>query len=224
MSERSLPPGAALARPTRQRLWAEALALFVGVPVVMAATFGLYPLFPVILALAAVAAALLWRTPGFTFAELARGPVLGEWRLILGFALAVGLGCLAIAAVLVPDGLFAIPRQRPALWIMIMVLYPLLSAVPQELIFRPLFFRRYGGLFPNEGIAVGANALAFGIGHLFYMNPVTILMTVIAGAVFGWAYLRHRSFLLACVLHAIAGQIVFTVGLGRYFYHGAVGG
>ena len=224
MSEASPSPGAAMRRPTRLRLWAEALALFVGVPVVMAATFGLYPLFPVILGLAGVAALLLWRTPGFAMRELARGPVLGEWRLILGFTLAVGLGCLAIAAVLVPGALFAIPRHRPELWILIMTVYPLLSAVPQELIYRPLFFRRYGGLFPNEGIAVGANAVAFGLGHLFYLNPVTILLTMIAGAVFGWAYLRHRSFLLACVLHSIAGQIVFTVGLGRYFYHGAVGG
>ena len=224
MSTASLEPGAARPRPTRLRLWAEALTLFLGVPIVMAATFGLYPLFPVILALAGVAAALLWRTPGFSFAELLRGPVLGEWRLIVVFALAGVIGCLAIAAVLVPDSLFAIPRERPRLWLLIMVVYPLLSAVPQELIFRPLFFRRYGGLFPNEGIAVGANAVAFGLGHLFYMNPVTILMTMAAGAVFGWAYLRHRSFLLACVLHSLAGQIVFTVGLGRYFYHGAVGG
>ena len=56
------------------------------------------------------------------------------------------------------------------------------------------------------------------------MNPVTIGLTVIAGWVMGWAYLRRRSFLLACVLHSVAGQIVFTVGLGRFFYHGAVGG
>mgnify|MGYP006269832469 CR=1 FL=1 len=222
MSDVPTPAGAA--RPTWLRLWAEMLALFVGVPVAMAASFGLYPLFPVILALAGVAVLLLGLTPGFRFRELLRGPVLGEWRLILGFSLAVGLACVVIAAVLLPGQMFWIPLQRPELWVMIMVFYPLLSAVPQELIYRPLFFRRYGGLFPNEGVAVLANAVAFGIGHLFYMNPVTILMTAAAGVIFGWAYLRHRSFLLACVLHAIAGQIVFTVGLGRYFYHGAIGG
>lgn len=224
MSETSILSGADEPRPTRQRLWAEFGTLFIGVPILMAVFFGLYPLFPVILALAAISVVLLWRTPGFSFRELWRGPVLGEWRLIVGFAVALGVGALAAAAVLVPDSLFVIPRERPALWLMIMVFYPLLSAVPQEIIFRPLFFRRYGALFPNEGIAVFANALVFGVGHLFYMNPVTILMTVFAGAIFGWSYLRHRSFLLTCVLHAIAGQIVFTVGLGRYFYHGAVGG
>lgn len=211
-------------RPSRLRLWAEMLALFVGVPVAMAAALGHYPLLTVLILLGGVAAWLLRRTPGFAFAELLRGPVLGEWRLILGVAVLTGMTCLAVAAVLVPGQILAFPLHRTELWLMVMVFYPLVSVVPQELIYRPLFFRRYGGLFPNEGVAVAANAVLFGLGHLFYMNPVTIGMTVVAGAVFAVAYLRHRSFLLACVLHALAGQIVFTVGLGRYFYHGAVGG
>ena len=33
---------------------------------------------------------------------------------------------------------------------MIVVLYPLLSALPQEIVSRPLFFRRYG-LLPPPG-------------------------------------------------------------------------
>ena len=211
------------ALPSRRRLVAEMVALFVGVPVAMAATFGLYPLFPIILALAGVAAWLLARTPGFRFAELLRGPVLGEWRLLLGFTLGVGVACLGVALWLVPHSLFAIPLHRPELWAMIMVFYPLLSAAPQELIYRPLFFRRYGALFPNDGVAVFANAVLFGLGHLFYMNWITIGLTTLIGAVFAWAYLKHRSFLLAAVLHGIAGQIVFTVGLGQFFYHGAIG-
>ena len=68
-----------------------------------------------------------------------------------------------------------------------------------------------------------ANGALFGFGHLFYDNWVTIAMTACGGAIMGWAYLRHRSVLLAWVLHALAGQIIFTVGLGVYFYHGAVG-
>ena len=198
--------------------------LFIGVPLVMLATFGLYPLFPVILALAGLAAALLWRTPGFRFRELLSGPVIGEWRLVIGVFLATAATCMAVAALLVPDQLFAIPLERPGLWIAIMVFYPLLSAAPQELIYRPLFFRRYGHLFPNERSAIAANAVLFGVGHLFYMNPVTILMTIFAGAIFAVAYLRHGSFLLACLLHGMAGQVVFTIGLGQFFYHGAVAG
>ena len=43
------------------------------------------------------------------------------------------------------------------------------------------------------------------------------------GLIFGLVYLRFGSLLLATVLHAIAGQLVFTSGLGVYFYHGAIG-
>lgn len=208
---------------SRTRLWAEFLGLFVGVPVVMAASFGLYPLFPVVLALGGVAALLLALTPGFSFAELTKGPVLGQWRLILGFTMAVAVLCTALVLVLVPGQFLAIPLYRPELWLMIMVLYPLLSAAPQELIYRPLFFRRYGRLFPGETAPIAVNALVFGLGHLFYMNPITIASTVVIGAMFGWVYVRTGSFMLVCVLHGLAGQLVFTLGLGRFFYHGAIG-
>ena len=33
---------------------------------------------------------------------------------------------------------------------MIAALYPLLSALPQEIVFRPLFFRHYGALLPRD--------------------------------------------------------------------------
>jgi membrane protease YdiL (CAAX protease family) len=210
-------------RFSRLRLWAEFLALFLGVPVAMAAFFGQYSLFAVITLLAFVAAGLLAITPGFSFRELRKGPVLGEWRLILAFLVTAGPAALLVAWTLVPERVFLLATERTELWLLIMVFYPIASAAPQELIFRPLFFRRYGALFPNDGVAVLANAVAFGIGHLFFMNAITIGLTMIVGVVFALAYLRHRSFLLAVVLHGLAGQIVFTVGLGVFFYHGAVG-
>ena len=109
------------------------------------------------------------------------------------------------------------------LWLLILALYPLLSAIPQELIYRPLFFRRYSVLFQNDGLALAVNSAVFGLAHLLYMNPVTIGLAAFGGLVFGWVYLRHGSVLLAMLLHALAGQLVFTSGLGIYFYHGAVG-
>jgi len=205
------------------RLWVEFLALFLGVPIAMAAFFGLYPLFPVLIGFTVVAMILLALTPGFSARELLRGPVLTEWRLIAVF----GLGCLiltfGLAQALVPERYLEMPRHRPELWLTIMALYPIFSAIPQELIFRPLFFRRYGRLFRNDGLALAANSAAFGMAHLFYMNPVTIALTCLGGLVFGWVYLRYGSVLLAILLHALAGQLVFTSGLGIYFYHGAIG-
>ena len=225
MSE-ATPTDTATAAPVPRgrtlRLWAEMLALFVGTPILMAVHFGEYPLFPVVFGLAVVSLLLLALTPGFRLAELLRGPVLGEWKIILLFTLAVGAVSVATVFALVPERFLELPRHRTELWLLIMVFYPIASVIPQELIFRPLFFRRYGQLFPNVGTAVAANAALFGLGHLFFWNPVTIAMTAAGGAVMAWAYMRHRSFLLAVVLHSVAGQIIFTVGLGIFFYHGAV--
>ena len=207
----------------RSRLWAECLALYAGVPVVMTALFGLYPLFPVVFALTVLALFLLGRTPGYSRRDLLNGPVVGQWQLILAFTLGCTALTFGLALALVPERLLEMPRHRPDLWLTIMLLYPLFSAIPQELIFRALFFGRYGRLFPSQGMALAANSGAFALAHLFYMNAVAISLAALGGLVFGWAYLRHGSVLLASVLHAIAGMLVFTAGLGIYFYHGAVG-
>ncbi|MEM9144701.1 MAG: CPBP family intramembrane glutamic endopeptidase [Pseudomonadota bacterium] len=222
----SLSDTAAPSDPTtrlpRARLWAEFTALFIGVPILMAVFFGHYPLFGAILALTGVAAMLLAGTPGFRWAELRRLPGRGALLPGLGLVVLTAAACLAVASWLVPERVLEFPRNRPHLWAMVMIAYPFASALPQELIYRPLFFRRYGALFGTPAIACMVNALAFGLGHLFYMNPVTIGLTVLAGWVFALAYLRY-GFIAAVLLHAVAGQIVFTSGLGLYFYHGAVG-
>ena len=215
---------AACINPARRtRLWAEFLLIFLGVPVAAAILFGLYPLFLALLGFTILAVILLAVTPGFRPRDLVRGPVLKERRLILGFALVSVAITFGLALALVPERFLELPRQRPELWLKIMIFYPLLSAIPQEIIYRALFFRRYGALFPNDGVAVGINGLAFGLAHLFYLNPVAIGLTAISGLIFAWAYLRQGSFLLVVVLHALAGQIMFTSGLGIYFYHGAIG-
>lgn len=209
--------------PSRLQLWIEWTALFVGVPVLMLIFFGQYSLFLTVWLLAALALALLLITPGFAISTLWRGfSRRGLWAL-LGFSAATAVVTLATALALVPERLFELPLNRTYLWLMIMLLYPPVSAWPQELIFRSLFFERYGVLFPNAAMAITANGAAFALGHLFFLNPVTIAMTGIAGAVIGWAYLRDRSLWLAWGMHAIGGMIVFTSGLGVFFYHGAIG-
>ena len=216
-------PDHALPRTNHLRLWCEFTLLFVGVPIAMASYFGQFSLFATVWVLAGIAAVLLFFTRGFRWRTLVRGPVLGEWKLILLFTALTAATCLAFVFLLVPERFAELPQYRTRLWLFIMVAYPLLSAWPQELIYRSLFFERYRVLFPSAALLIVANGVAFGFGHLFFMNPVTITMTAIGGAVMGWAYLRNRSMLLAWVLHAIAGNLVFTTGLGVFFYHGAIG-
>jgi membrane protease YdiL (CAAX protease family) len=207
---------------SRRRLWAEFLTLFVGAPLLMLAFFGQYSLFLTLWALAGVAALLLALTPGFRWRMLLRLPRARDWALVALAGLGAAAVCLPVVLWLSPGSLLWMPRYNPGLWTMIMVAYPLLSALPQELIYRSLFFERYGMLFPDRRVLILANGALFGFGHLFYFNPVVIAMTAVGGAAMGWAYARERSLALAWAVHAVMGQAVFTMGLGRYFYSGAV--
>lgn len=217
----------------RVLLWSELVVLFVGIPLLMAAYFdelmkwgalGAFSLFVILGVLGVVAAVLLAITPGFSFRRLVSGPVLREWRLILGCTALAAVVCAVAVSVLLPERFFDLPFQRTPLWIGILAAYPFLSALPQELIYRVLFFERYGSLFPGSAAAITANAAAFGFGHLFYMHSITIAMTAVGGALIGWAYIaRGRSVLLTWVLHTIAGWLIFTSGLGVYFFSGNVG-
>lgn len=223
----SIVPDEPSVRASNARLWVEFTALFIGVPILMAVFFEEIQrnraLFGTVWALAVIAALLLWRTPGWSFSKLRTGPVLGEWRIILAFWVLTASTCAAFVFAIDPDRFLIIVKHRPELWIMIMIAYPILSAWPQELIFRSLFFERYQGLFASTSVLLLANGFVFGFAHLFYMNWITISMTAVGGMFMGWAYLRHRSMTLAWVLHSLAGQLIFTVGLGHYFYSGNVG-
>ncbi len=101
-----------------------------------------------------------------------------------------------------------------------MALYPLLSALPQEVIFRPLFFRRYGPILPAGAGAIVLNAAVFALAHLMFWNWIVLAMTFVGGLVFAWAYAARHSFPLAVLLHVVAGWILFTVGMDVYFFAG----
>ena len=223
----TLPADLRETRASKAQLWIEFILLFVGVPVLMAVFFeeiqARRALFGTVWALALLSVLLLWRTPGWSLWMLFRGPVFSEWRLILIFTVLSGLTSTAFVFAIDPDLFLSIVLGRPELWIMIMLAYPILSAWPQEIIFRSLYFERYGHLFSSTAMLIIVNGAVFGFGHLFYMNWITISMTAVGGMIMGWAYLRNRSMALAWVLHLIAGNIVFTVGLGRFFYSGNVG-
>ena len=55
-----------------------------------------------------------------------------------------------------PQLLFGMVRENPAFWLLVMLLYPLLSVVPQEIIFRSFFFARYRTIFTRPPVMVAA--------------------------------------------------------------------
>jgi uncharacterized protein len=116
--------------------------------------------------------------------------------------------------------LFSLIKSSPAFWALIMVLYPLLSVLPQELLFRAYFFHRYQPLFGSGWTMFIASALAFGFAHIVLGNWVAVALCTIGGLLFSLTYQHSGSLLLACIDHALFGNFIFTIGLGPYFYHG----
>lgn len=53
-------------------------------------------------------------------------------------------------------------------------------------------------------------------------NWLAVAMTMAGGGLFAWRYDRSRSLAAVWVEHALWGCLIFTIGLGRYFYLGAV--
>lgn len=130
----------------------------------------------------------------------------------------------AATAWFLPDGLFGLPRIHPQLWLMILVFYPLLSALPQELVYRVWFFHRYRGLFGHhEAVAVAANAALFAFAHIIFGSVVSVAGAFLLGHLLARRYAQARSFWPVWLEHALYGDLVFTIGLGRFFYLSAGG-
>ncbi len=140
-------------------------------------------------------------------------------RILLRF-LAGGIALTVLTWLLAPGLFLSLPRTHPLFWAAIMVLYPLLSVWPQEVIFRRFLFHRYAPVFGERGVVV-ASALAFGFAHVIFVNWIAVALTLAGGAMFAGDYAKRRSLWLACLEHGLYGCLVFTIGLGRYFYTGA---
>ncbi|PPC89124.1 MAG: CPBP family intramembrane metalloprotease [Methylobacter sp.] len=123
---------------------------------------------------------------------------------------------------LAPHLFLALPRQQPLLWLAVMVLYPALSVWPQEIIYRRLIYHRYQPLFGQGAGYIAVSAITFGYAHLIMINWLAIAMTTAGGYIFASDYAARRSLILVCLEHALYGCLIFTVGLGRYFYTGSV--
>lgn len=70
---------------------------------------------------------------------------------------------------------------------------------------------------------ITVNALLFGYLHIIYYNWIAVLLTIMGGFLFAWMYERTRSTLLLSIAHALYGDLLFTLGLGTYFYNGTMG-
>ena len=140
-----------------------------------------------------------------------------DWKFVIIFS--VIFFFLGFFYVLLVDKnlLFIFPKTNFKLWLIVIFIYPILSVIPQELVYRVFFFQRY---FPNINrfyFPVFLNLVVFAYGHLVFSNMHAIIITAIVSPIFTYAYLK-KSFLTCVILHTLGGQIIFTLGLGKYFF------
>lgn len=125
---------------------------------------------------------------------------------------------LAVVLLFLPGKLFNLPRGNPWIWLALGAFYPVFSAYPQEILFRTFQFKRYRKIFPGKWPMIAASGISFGFVHILYYHPVSMILTLIAGFYLASAYTRTRSVLYTAILHAILGMLVFTLGLGEFFW------
>lgn len=121
-----------------------------------------------------------------------------------------------------PEKLFYIVKEKPLILPFLMVFYPIFSALPQEFIFCTFFFERYKRFFKTDKIRIVASAIVFAYAHVLFINPVAPPISFIGGLIFASTFAKTRSLALVTIEHALYGIVLFTVGLGWYFWAGAL--
>jgi membrane protease YdiL (CAAX protease family) len=199
----------------------ELVALFGGIPAAM--RWGPLPRnpLPILVLASALCAGLLLRDPTFDARLLWNAAALREHLGAVAGAMLASVPLLyALVRWLVPGEAFAMVRRQPRLWLVIMLAYPIVSVYPQEILYRAWFFHRYAPLGGGVALRIAASAVAFSWGHVFFPMPrVAMLLTLAGGVLFAYHYELTQSLLVASVEHALFGDLIFTIGLGRYFYH-----
>jgi hypothetical protein len=202
-------------------VWLELVLLFVLLPLGFLLSPIAIPKIPVLLLVTLFCLRLLLGDGVFSRTALwDRPPMRAYLKTLLLRLILVGTALLLFTLFFNPETLFNFPRSRPGFWVLVMVLYTLFSAFPQELVYRAFFFHRYRSLFRTPRQMIWASSLAFAFLHIIYQNPIGVILTIPGGYLFSHTYSRTNSLVLTGLEHALYGNLVFTVGLGLYFYRG----
>jgi uncharacterized protein len=214
--------GDELTAARRVWLWTEYALLFYGAPLLlMGMPRGVF--FPALFLAAGGCLLLLWRDTTFDRTRLwnAEGARREMPRVLAQFAVAAAVLC-GLVLWLLPEAWLEFVRSRPGLWAVVMVLYPVLSVLPQNLVWRVFLHHRYAPVLPRAWMRVAASAAAFGFVHILLENWLAVALTLAGGVMFGVTYERSRSLLAVSVEHGLYGCLAFTVGIGRYLVLGGV--
>lgn len=121
-------------------------------------------------------------------------------------------------ALATPDKYLIFPSENPGGFILVLFMYPVISALPQEFIYRFFLWQRYREIFTSERMLKLASIFSFTWVHITYNNWVAILFSFIGALFFVSTFAKTRSLLWVSIEHSIYGNLMFTVGMGEYFY------
>jgi uncharacterized protein len=203
-------------------LIAEFVMLFILLPLLLFAMGTRLSIYLTLWGAGLYALVMLWRAPDFSWRKLWHGDgwVEADKRKALIRFIVLAILLAALTLYMLPQRFMTFPAQRFPLWCAVMVLYPLLSIVPQELFFRSFYFTRYSGIVTERLLGILINGLLFGFSHIVLNNWIAPSFCVIGGMIFAHSYRQHRSLKWAVIEHTLYGNWVFTVGIGWYFFTG----
>jgi hypothetical protein len=200
---------------------AEFLLLFVIGPAIFAFTRHRIPAIPTLWGLTAWCLLILLRDPAFDRRTLWNPAPFARCApsILIIFAVVAATGITLVLRFGEPGTFLNLPRTKPRLWALLILLYPILSVYPQGIVYRAFFFTRYRDLFPTAETMVLASAFAFTWVHLVFRNKLALIMTALGGLLFAMRFFQTQSLFVTSFEHSLYGLFLFTVGVGRSFHH-----
>lgn len=209
--------------PYKLRLLVEWLVLFFGAPFVLSQDLISLPgrmgkLILLFTAMLICLVYLLWDKKFDNRRLLGFGKVKLIWKGLVLRVILCAVLLLVLCRIFYPEMLFAFLKYNPKIWAVVFVLYPLLSALPQELIYRSFMFQRYTAIFGNNWGLITASSVAFAFLHIIYLNWIAIVFTLVAGFIFSINYKKTGCLIPVTIEHGIYGNLLFTIGFGMFFF------
>ena len=93
----------------------------------------------------------------------------------------------------------------------LLLFYLLFSVIPQEIIFRFLFFYKYKDYFNKFEILL-LNSLVFSFCHLIYFDIYIVIFSFFGNLLFTLNYMQNKSLLVVIVEHFFLGQTLIILG------------
>ena len=98
----------------------------------------------------------------------------------------------------------------------LLLFYLFFSVIPQEIIFRFLFFYRYKDYFDQNEILL-LNSLVFCFCHIIYFDIYILLFSFFGNLLFSFNYMKNKSLLLVTIEHFLIGQTLIILGFFNNF-------